>query len=193
MSRLFETLCVVDGEVKHLCFHTERVARSCTLSLGGYIDKIDLSGRGVFRLRVDYDTEIGFTGYSFAQYAPKLIRKVKVVNCNTICYESKYTDRVKLDELLRMKEGCDDILILKNGFVTDTSFTNIIFEKNGCWFTSDSPLLKGTCRAYLLAEDVVEECRIRGVDLDSYERFMLVNAMLPFDLARALPIDGIIF
>lgn len=191
MSLLFETLRIENGEVMNLRFHCERVSRSCALPLDGFVAGITLPARGGFRLRVDYDTENGFTGYSVTPYTPRDIRTLKTVICDTICYERKFSDRSQLDTLLGMKVSCDDVLIVKDGFVTDTSFANIIFEREGRWFTSDTPLLRGTCRAYLLETGIISECCIRVDDIACYERFMLINAMLPFDESRALPVSNI--
>jgi 4-amino-4-deoxychorismate lyase len=47
-------------------------------------------------------------------------------------------------------EGCDDIIIVRNGFVTDASYANLIFRKGDEWFTPATFLLAGTMRAFLL-------------------------------------------
>lgn len=96
-----------------------------------------------------------------------------------------------MNQLYEKRGNCDDVLIIKNGYITDSSFCNIIFFDGYKWFTSKTPLLKGTCRDRLIAEGVVSEVEIKTEHLADYSMFMLINAMLDFDISRALPISNI--
>ena len=50
-----------------------------------------------------------------------------------------------------MRGACDEILIIKDGHITDTSISNIVFRlPDGWWLTPFTPLLKGIMRTYLL-------------------------------------------
>ena len=51
-------------------------------------------------------------------------------------YNYKWEDRSQLDALYAKRENVDDILIVKNGLITDTLYANIAFEKSGQWFTT---------------------------------------------------------
>lgn len=45
-------------------------------------------------------------------------------------------DRTQLDELFSKRENCDEVIILKNGIVTDTSIANIAIFYENTWITS---------------------------------------------------------
>ena len=58
-----------------------------------------------------------------------------------------------------------EIIIIKNGLVIDTSFTNIAIHKDGKWLTPKHPLLLGTKRAALLEQGIIQEADITVDDL----------------------------
>ena len=64
--------------------------------------------------------------------------------------------------------------------LTDTSIANIALYKEGKWFTPKYPLLKGTRRAGLLAEGIIEEDIVMADSLHKYEKIRLFNAMISF-------------
>lgn len=82
---------------------------------------------------------------------------------------------------MEQKQSCDDILIVKNGFVTDSSISNIIFFDGYKWVTPDTPLLKGTMRQFLLEAAEIKEETITVQNLTTFTSFRLINAMLGFD------------
>ncbi len=106
-------------------------------------------------------------------------------------YSDKWENRKKINELFAQKGNCDDVLIIKNGWVTDSSYANILFFDREQWWTPSTPLLAGTQRAKLLEEKRIFERPIRPSDLKKYQSFKLVNAMIPFDLAKIIPISHI--
>lgn len=69
------------------------------------------------------------------------------------------------DILAAQKGDCDEIIIIKNGLVTGTSFTNIAIYKDGKWITPKHPLLLGTKRAALLEKGIIQEADITVDDL----------------------------
>jgi 4-amino-4-deoxychorismate lyase len=81
-----------------------------------------------------------------------VIESLKLVEDNTISYRHKYSDRSHLLELMNMRGDCDDILIVKDGYITDTSFSNIVFFDGDKWVTPARPLLRGTMRESLLTK-----------------------------------------
>lgn len=87
---------------------------------------------------------------------------------------------------MTQKSECDDILIIKNGVVSDTSFANIIFFDGQRWVTPKIPLLEGTCRARLIANNTIISQEITLNDLKLFSKFMIINAMLDFDTQRAV-------
>ena len=101
---------------------------------------------------------------------------------DTIEYAKKSTDRERIDTLFELREECDDILIVKNGHITDTSIANIALYKEGLWYTPTSPLLRGTTRQRLLESGFLHTTDIKVQDLHKYSKIALLNAMVDFDI-----------
>ena len=123
----------------------------------------------------------------FGVYVPRTINSLKLVSDNAINYAFKSVDRSLLLKLSKKKEECDEILIVKNGFITDTSFSNVVFEKNGLFFTPDLPLLNGVKRQYLLKQNTIHAKKITVCDISDYERIFLINAMLDISDTNGIP------
>jgi 4-amino-4-deoxychorismate lyase len=85
----------------------------------------------------------------------------------------------------------DDILIVKNGFLTDTSYANVVLWDDNRWFTPDTPLLAGTKRQYLLDTKQIESRKLHPKDLQHFTHARLINAMLDLDSGPIIPIDQI--
>lgn len=193
-SQLFETIKCKDGIFYNLEFHQARLdlARKSCL---GCNEKILLKEilavpvdckNGLFRCRVIYSQKI-----EKIEFIPHQIRKIqslKLVYDNEIDYEFKFTDREKLSSLFNRRENCDDILIIKNGFVTDSYTANPIFFDGKHWWTPDTTLLPGTQRARLISEQKLNICRISADDIPKYKTIGLINAMQNFE---DMPVIGI--
>lgn len=189
MCQLFETIRVEDGEICNLSYHQLRVSRSSGIGLFEYINSsVTIPAVGLYKLRIDY-TELVICGHSIDLYAPKKIESLKCVVDDEIDYHKKFADRTCFENLLAERGECDDILIIKNGMVTDISFANILFFDEDRWITSDSPLLEGSCRARLIEQNKIVAQRIMVEDLGRFSKFMIVNAMLDFDTQRSFKIE----
>ena len=143
----------------------------------------------MFRCRVTYSKtvdKIEFIPHQFRE-----IKNLKLVEDNSVDYQYKYSDREILNNLFAKRGNCDDILIIKNGLITDTSTANIIFYDGKKWWTPDTPLLRGTQRAKLLSEKKIFKCRITPDDLNKFEKAGLINAMWNFDIMPVIEIENI--
>ncbi|MFP4362801.1 MAG: aminotransferase class IV family protein [Spirochaetia bacterium] len=129
----------------------------------------------------------------FQPYAQKKRDTLKIVHADWIDYSYKYTNRNDISALLNRNRECDDILIVKNGLVTDSSAANIVFKQNSRWLTPASPLLPGTTRARLLAEGEIQEAEITPESLGTFDGFVLINAMIGFNKSNLQKIQNIIF
>lgn len=78
----------------------------------------------LYKARVVYGIQ-GVKAIEYAPYKMKEIHSLKVVEDNNIDYTYKSTDRSALNALVAQKDDCDEIIIVKNGLITDTSFTNL--------------------------------------------------------------------
>ena len=61
--------------------------------------------------------------------------------------------------------------------MTDCSNGNLAFRKGAQWFTSNTPLLQGTQREYLLQSGQLQEIEIRQEQLEQFEEIRVINAL----------------
>lgn len=183
MSRLFETIRVVDKTLRNVDYHNARLNRS-RRELFGCTNTFDLRdlvhvppdlGLGEYKCRVVYATTI--EQFEFVPYQRRAVRSLTLVECDTIEYAHKFVDRTCIDSLL---QGIltDDILIIKHGRITDASFANIVFCDGTKWITPSTPLLPGTARARLLDQGRITTDEIKPRDLRHFTKAVLINAML---------------
>jgi 4-amino-4-deoxychorismate lyase len=183
----FETIKVVNGEVLHLPYHQRRY-ESVLNALGikeaeNLEEYIKPPQAGVYRCRLVYTPHVSNSiEISYHMYEKKEINSLKLIFNNDINYLRKSTFREELDTLYSKKNECDDVLIIKNLLVTDTTIANIAFYSNGIWITPKEPLLKGTTRERLLDEGKIIEADIKVSQLRSYTKVALLNAMIDFDI-----------
>jgi 4-amino-4-deoxychorismate lyase len=183
MSLLFETICINDGIPLHLSWHEERMNRAraeiwnenIPLTLKSLISVPGELKDGIVRCNIGYGP--GVDQVNFRRYDKNPVRSLQLVACNFIDYHVKYSDRALLKSLLDQRGNCDEIIIVKNGFITDTSMSNLVFHRRHRWFTPSTPLLAGTCRQRLLARGEISEVQIRPADLHLYSGVKLINAM----------------
>lgn len=79
------------------------------------------------------------------------------------------------------KGEADDVLIVKNGCITDTTFSNVALFDGTQWCTPDTYLLNGTCRQRLIQDGLLVEKRIGPKDLSDYKYIRPINAMLDLE------------
>jgi len=198
MSLLLETIKLQDGEYQNLFYHEQRMNRSLK-TLCGEFEHFDLEeflthlekpAQGLFKCRIVYDEQS--KEVEFLPYTPKPVNSLRVIEHDRISYEFKYADRKTLNKLYELRQASDDILIVKRGLVTDSSYANIVFRRGKHWYTPWSALLKGTQRAKLLERDVIHEEEIRVEDIETFETFKLINAMLEFE-SPEIDVSNIVF
>lgn len=174
----FETIKCNDFEIFNLKYHQKRVAKTIgkNLNLQEYINPIS---NETLRCKVIYN-ENEILDVRYFPYKRREIRSFKVVFDDTLNYSKKYLNREKLDELFLKKDSCDEIIIVKNGIVTDTSIANIAIFYDGVWITSKNCLLEGTSRARLLEQKEIFEKDISLDMLKNSSKIALMNAMIGF-------------
>ncbi len=196
MCQLFETIKIEDGVICNQQLHDERFNRS-RHDLFGLTDNVRLSdhisippevSKGIVKCRVIYGPDI--ISVNFSPYIPADIKTLKIVDGGSIRYDYKFLDRSRLNALID-KSISDDVLIVKDGFLTEISFANIVFTDGSVWVTPENPLLRGTMRELLLRTGVISSERITPDNLTSFTHFRLINAMLGFN-APLLPITNIL-
>jgi 4-amino-4-deoxychorismate lyase len=198
MSLLVESIKLEDGKLLNISLHNARIIRSLSDVFGINTD-IDLekfvtipceAKKGVFKCRIEYDNEI--RKVEFIPYVTKRIASLKIIEDNTIMYAHKFADRKHIDRLFLLRERADDILIIKNGMVTDTSFANVLFKDfRGNWITPSTFLLSGTRRKSLLISGSIREAVIKSGDIGNYTHLKLINAMIGLNDTEGIPIKNI--
>jgi 4-amino-4-deoxychorismate lyase len=128
----------------------------------------------------------------FLPYKPRKIHALVMVSADHIEYPLKFEDRTELEALGKaISLPNEDILIVKENKITDTSFANIVFFDGRHWFTPSSPLLKGTKRARYLYEGRISERIISPDDLRFYRKARLINAMIDLEDSEDILIEQI--
>ena len=188
MIELLETIKIEDSKILNIKWHNQRCNKSRLelfqekklLSLEEFIEP---PKEGLYRCRILYDKDINSVEY--IPYTPKKINSFKIVQSN-IDYSYKYGNREELNAL--HNPDYDEVIIEKDGYLTDTSIANIAFYDGTNWFTPASPLLKGTIREKLLSERFLIVKNIKSQDIQSYSHFALMNAMIGFQIQKSIQI-----
>jgi len=187
MCLLIETLKIENKTLQNIDGHNFRFNQArkalfgakMPLNLTDFIDLNLVADNGIYKCSMIYKANI--QKITITAYAPKLIKSLQLVTCNTIEYAYKYHDRSLLNQL-KNNAKADDVLIVKNKEVTDLSYANIVFfTSNNEAFTPANPLLKGCMRSYLLAQRSIKERKITIADLGLFNRAKPINAMLNFE------------
>ncbi len=195
--QLLETIKCFNGQLYNINWHNTRFNQArqeyfglhTKMNLANFIKVPSSSKKGLFRCRISYSKAIEKVEYIPHEY--KTVSSLKLVEENKIDYHLKYADRSKLTELFEKRGDYDDILIIKNGCITDSYTANTLFFDGVQWWTPDTPLLAGTQRARLLSEHKIGVCKITSKDLWRYEKVGLINAMWDLENMPVISIDKI--
>ena len=182
MCQFIETIQILDGEICLLEYHNRRVNRTIQhffgntkpIDLKESIDSQRLMGK--IKCRIVYDRKI--IDISYAPYTRRSIQSLKLIQDDEIDYSYKSIDRSRLSLLAAQKAEADEILIVRQGLLTDTSFSNIALFDGYEWSTPAHSLLKGTRQSYLIDQGLLHEKDIYAEDLSHYQKLSLINAMI---------------
>ena len=178
--KYFETIKCEDKEIFNLDFHNSRIAATIgkNIDLNEYIYPINSK---LLKCKVVYnDDEI--LDVSYVEYKKREIKSFKIVYDDEIEYSKKYLNREHIDRLYEKKQKADEIIIIKNGLVSDTSIANIAIYDGTTWLTPKKPLLNGTSRQRHLKLQTVIEKDITISHLKNASKIALMNAMIDFDI-----------
>lgn len=196
MKPCLETIRVQNQRLQNLSSHNERFNRTrweifgCTefLNLATAIHLPEMQNDIVYKCRIIYD--ISILSITFQPYQIKPVQSLQLVHDDGIDYSYKWLDRACLNEHVQAS-AADDVLIVKNGFLTDTSYANIAFFDGQHWLTSSTPLLAGTRRQSLIAAGIIHEELLKPSDLKYFRSAKLLNAMLDWDESSSILIKNI--
>lgn len=198
MFRLLESIRLQNGSFHRLNYHQQRMDFSVvtlsgqknSISLFETLRKYNPPKTGLFKCRIVYGQKI--ESVEFIPYESRNVSSLKVVHDSEIEYAHKFQNRDNIHALFSQRQYCDDVLIVKNGMVTDTSYSNIIFYDGVNWITPAAPLLKGTMRQFLLDTAEIKSAPVTIQDIPSFKKFRLINSMLAFD-GPEIDVSNIVF
>lgn len=191
-----ETICLLNGKVQNVDAHVKRM--ESTGSYYGFeppelpeLEEMLTPGMDVntkLKCSITYHTEINTI--VFEHYEPMPVSTLKLVKASPD-YAFKFADRTTLNILMDKRAGCDQILIIRNGLVTDTTISNVVFSKDDDLFTPHLPLLNGTKRQKLLKEGRIKEIEINVDNIKEYDKVYLINALIDIEDNISLPVTQI--
>ncbi len=196
MCRFIETIQLKDGNFLNLQYHQERINRTFSkffdrndsFDLQAFLHEHNYPLTGKHRCTVTYTKNERHL--KIIEYKPKEIKRLRLKHGDDIDYSWKYADRTELNNLLNELPGDEELIIIKNGFITDTSYANLVFYDGKNWYTPSRPLLQGTRRKKLMDEGKIKEREIHIRDLKKFTKCSLINAMLDIGEIE-LPINRI--
>lgn len=182
MCRLIETVCVEHGRIVRAPYHNARMnaarkelwSTTDVLDAGHLIEHLPYERT---RCRISYGKNVESVEYF--PYRLRPVGRLRLVDAPAeMDYHLKYADRSALDRLFALRGEADDVLIVRDGLLADTSIGNVALFDGEAWFTPAHPLLKGTHRQYLLDKGLLQERDIPSANLGGYERLRIFNAMI---------------
>ena len=197
MSRFIESIKIEDQKAFLLDLHQKRVnqtfahfGKEGSIDLAKIFKNLEHDEDGFYKLRIVYDLDKKFTT-QLIPYAIPEIENFQLVENNSYDYSFKFEDRKEF-ERMKTKAKTEEIIVVKNNHITDTSYTNILFLKGKEWFTPTTYLLNGVMRQHLLHEKKIKETEITLQNIKEFSHFQLINAMNDFDDMFIYPIERIV-
>ena len=197
MSRFIESIKIEDQKAFLLDLHQKRVnqtfahfGKEGSIDLVKIFKNLEHDEDGLYKLRIVYDLDKKFTT-QLIPYAIPEIENFQLVENNSYDYSFKFEDRKEF-ERMKTKAKTEEIIVVKNNHITDTSYTNILFLKGKEWFTPTTYLLNGVMRQHLLHEKKIKETEITLQNIKEFSHFQLINAMNDFDDMFIYPIERIV-
>mgnify|MGYP001951807787 FL=1 len=195
--KFIETIQIKNRQFQNIHFHNQRLnlTRQNALNqtdnwqLQQLISIPETLTDSVYKCRVIYAHYI--QSIEFSSYQIRPIHSLKAIHNNSIDYHYKYLNRDLLQHLFEQRGDCDDILIIKNGLITDSYYCNLAFFYKKNWYTPAAPLLKGTQRAALIEKGIIQEKNILIDDLHIFSKVRLFNAMIEWKNAPEIPIGQV--
>ncbi len=196
--RFIETIKIENGRIVNPDLHIERAYNTVYhhfhikrfFDFESVIPDKSPYNNGIYKLRVIYSS--GIECFSISPYELKPVRSLQIVDGSKIDYGYKYEDRSEIESLRSLRGDCDDILMVRDGFITDTSYSNIIFSDGVQIFTPSTFVLNGTKRRGMLLAGLIHEKEIRIEDVHKYKVCWMINAMLDISYSPPIPCSSIV-
>ncbi|OYU65610.1 MAG: chorismate-binding protein [Cytophagaceae bacterium BCCC1] len=187
MYQFFESIKLQDGKMHLLDLHSERLNRTRNAFFENIKD-INLEKElmipcekknGLYKVKVVYAKYL--ESVTIDSYIIKVHHKIKLLEKPNIKYDFKFLDRKILDEDFYQNADFDDVIFLKNGILTDATYSNLVFFDGNTWFTPENYLLNGVRRKALLDSGIITEKKILKDDIQCFQKIAFINAMRDFE------------
>lgn len=187
MCRFLESIKLKDGVFFRLDYHQNRVNECFQQFFPGleapdlvaFLHQQEVPKIGLYKCRVLYN-EQGFRRPEITPYQMRNIKSLKLVETTLEPMAYKSTDRSVYEQLVAQRDTCDDVLLVRNGLLTDTSYANVALYDGEQWVTPRLPVLYGTNRAFLIEKSMIVEQDVKAEELHLYQKIRLFNAMIEF-------------
>lgn len=189
MYQCLETIKLIDGVFHKLDLHQQRIDRAFA-ALFPILQPIDIEHIlknsnfptvGLYKCRLLYGSMANHSyELQFELYVRREISSLQLITANIQQHPYKLCDRSDYNHAFAQRQHCDDVLIVSNGWLTDTSYCNIALWDGKKWYTPALPLLKGVHRAALLQAGIIHEKNIAPHELRTFSSIRLFNAMIEF-------------
>lgn len=197
MYRFIESIKIEDQKMYLAEYHQRRVnetfshfGKEGSLDISKIFKNLEHDEDGLYKLRISYDLDRSYRT-QLIPYAVSEIEDFYLVENNTFDYSFKFEDRTAL-EAMKRKAGAEEIIIVKNNHITDTSFSNLLFLKDRTWYTPSTCLLNGVMRRHLLDSKKIKEADITLQNIGEFSHFQIINALNDFDDMFVYPITKIL-
>jgi len=184
-----ETLLIKDGKIQNLKYHLNRMKKTFKY-FKWKINKLRIENgewrindelrieNGEWRIRVTYN-QFGIKKIETFPIKKRNFKKFKIVKID-FDYKFKYKNRKQFSILNSQFSIYDELILVKNNLITDTTISNLAFFTGKEWITPKFPLLKGTKREELIQKNFLKEENIHTSDLKFFKKIALINAILGF-------------
>lgn len=196
MDRFIETIRIKNSVAENIPLHIQRMRETSSyygfnldMALVNNVFNSSFDKEIEYKLRIIYGKD--YFHYSFEKYNRREIRSLKIIEAKDLFYGFKFENREEIDRLLLEKGEADDIIITQRGYITDSSFSNLVFlSKDNKLFAPSTYLLNGIMRKSLIQSSRIQEKEIRL--LSDYKGVYLINAMNSIEDNQFISINSIL-
>ncbi|MFV0483218.1 MAG: aminotransferase class IV [Bacteroidales bacterium] len=192
--KFIETIRFANGEAQLINYHQKRLERTQDVFYNVNNIKLtdilpDVKTNEEMKCRIIYSDKIEDIKLTPPQ--ERTVNELVTVNADGINYKYKNANRKVFEKISEGLEEQQLPLIIKEGFITDTSISNVVVRIGDELITPIEPLLRGVQRQHLVDTGVVIEAPIPTSIIDFIDEIILINCMMPLANSIRLPKSAI--
>jgi 4-amino-4-deoxychorismate lyase len=116
-----------------------------------------------------------------APYKLPTVNSMAIVNVENLDFSYKLEDRSELHKI-REFTGADEVIIVRNGFVTNASTANLVFlDQEGTYLTPLHYIHSGTKRQFYLKQKKITTYPIKVTGIQDFQSVYLINSMIDLE------------